>query len=136
MSTFNQTFLITIIMTKPILLCVTLLACVAGLSDATAQSGSNPSNVTVIQRSEGETLAKGYVDAFKLIPSKPVFLTYEHRGQELRDLSGIRDLKSTGATLIVTTERGTTIVIAAANVVSLTDERPPTASVPAAPPAP
>ncbi len=102
-----------------------LIACSACLGSAQAQSNSNPSNVTVIQRSEGETLAKGYVDAFKLIPSKPVFLTYEQRGQGLKVLSGIRDLKSTGATLIVTTEGRTTIVIAATNVVSLTDERPP-----------
>jgi hypothetical protein len=102
-----------------------ILTCVISGGSARAQSSSNPSNLTVIQRSEGETLAKGYVEAFKLMTSKPVFLTYEQRGLGIKVLAGIRDLRSTGATVVITTERGTTIVIPAANVLSLTDERPP-----------
>lgn len=108
---------------KPRLALVALLLCSLAPLATHASAQSTP-NVTLVQRTEGEALAKGYEEAFKLITSTPVFLTFERAGQPTRTLAGVREVKAVGAILVITSERGPVIAIPAANVVQLSNERP------------
>lgn len=112
-------------MKRPLVFSVALLiGSVCATSLAVAQSSHGSGSVNVVQRSEGEALARGYEEAFKLISNKPVFITFERNGQNRRVIAGIRDIRAAGAVVVITTERGTTVAIPAADVISVTDERP------------
>ena len=94
---------------------------------AVAQSAQgNPvvQDITVVKRSEGEGLALGYADAYRYISRSTLFLTYQIKGQKAVTLEGFRELKASGSVLVITTERGAILAIPAADVISLTTERP------------
>jgi hypothetical protein len=112
-------------MKRPIVFSVALfIGSVCATSLSFAQYPQDSGRATVVQRSEGEALARGYAEAFDLISNKPVFITFERNGQNRRVIAGIRDIKAAGAVVVITTERGTTVAIPAADVISITDERP------------
>ncbi len=90
-----------------------------------AAPGDAPS-VRVEMPSEGESLAQGFEQAFSQFSGGPLFLTYEKEGTGLRTLAGVRKLQAEGAVLVINTDKGTTLVIPATRVLSLTDERPGT----------
>jgi hypothetical protein len=88
------------------------------------QSGSVVQDITVLKRSEGEGLALGYADAYRYISRSSLYLTYQIKGQKAVTLEGFRELKASGSILVITTDRGAIIAIPAADVISLTTERP------------
>lgn len=88
-----------------------------------AAPGDAPT-VRVEAPSEGESLARGFEQAFGQFSGGPLFLTYEKEGSGLRMLAGIRSVQAEGAVLLIKTDKGTMLAIPAARVLAITDERP------------
>ena len=101
-------------------LCALLFVVAAPLVSAAPEAPT----VNVAVRAEGEALAKGFEEAFNALPTAPVFITYAREDKGFVTLAGIRSVRALGATLLIRTDRGPSLVVPARSIVIITDERP------------
>lgn len=89
----------------------------------TAQASPETPSVQLTVRSEGEALALGFEEGFRTLKG-PIFVTYSGTDRALAVLSGVRSLRAAGATVIIRTDGGSTLILPATAIVVVTDERP------------
>lgn len=80
-------------------------------------------SVHLTVRSEGEALAKGFEEGFNTL-NGPIFITYARQDRGFATLAGIRSVRAAGATVIIRTDRGPTLILPASAILVITDERP------------
>lgn len=95
-----------------------------------AQSVSRITTVNTLQPSgaavqaEGEAIARGFEEAYRLMSRETVYLTYLRDDKGFVTLAEIRQVRALNGVVLITTQSGPLIAIPARAVVTITTERP------------